>query len=75
MCEWFAKAPLASALRAFVAVVLAMLAADWTTAGSISFDRWQTWVIAGVAACVPMIARWLNPADELGSSVAEEETS
>lgn len=74
MSEWFAKAPLASALRAFVAVVLAMLAADWTTAGSISFDRWQTWVIAGVAACVPMIARWLNPADDLGSSVAEEET-
>jgi hypothetical protein len=65
--EWFAKAPLASALRAFVAVVLAMLAADWAESGAISFDRWQTWVIAGVAACVPMIARWLNPADPLGS--------
>lgn len=66
--EWFAKSPLASALRAFVAVVLAMLAADWTGDGTISFDRWQTWVIAGVAACVPMIVRWLNPADPLGQA-------
>ena len=53
--EWFAKSPIAAAFRVFIAVVLAMLAADWTDGGSISFDRWQTWVIAGVAACVPAL--------------------
>ena len=64
--EWFAKSPIASALRVFVAVVLAMVAADWTDGGVISFDKWQTWVIAGVAACIPVIVRWLNPADPMG---------
>lgn len=64
--EWFAKSPIASALRVFVAVVLAMIAADWTEGGTISFDRWQTWVIAGVAACIPVIVRWLNPKDPMG---------
>jgi len=64
--EWFAKSPIASALRVFVAVVLAMIAADWTDGGTISFDRWQTWVIAGVAACIPVIVRWLNPKDPMG---------
>ncbi len=71
--EWFAKSPIAAAFRVFIAVVLAMLAADWTDGGSISFDRWQTWVIAGVAACVPVLIRWLNPADPMGNTAHDVE--
>lgn len=63
MAEWFARSPIASGLRVFLAVLLAALVADWTTAGSISFDRWQTWVIAALASAVPVILRALNPAD------------
>lgn len=61
--EWLAKSPLAAALRVFVAVVLAMVVAQWTASGVIAFDKWQTWVIAGLAAAVPVVLRWLNPRD------------
>jgi hypothetical protein len=64
MQEWFASSPLASALRTFVAVVLTLAVADWTTGGTISLDRWQTWIIAAAASTIPAIARWLNPADK-----------
>lgn len=64
MQEWLASSPLASALRTFVAVVLTLAVADWTTGGTISLDRWQTWVIAACASALPVIVRWLNPADK-----------
>lgn len=62
--DWLAKSPLATALRAFVAVVLAMVIAQWTQTGTIAFDKWQTWVIAGLASAVPVLVRWLNPSDK-----------
>jgi hypothetical protein len=61
--EWFATSPLASALRVFVAIVLAAAIADWSTKGTIDFGAWQTWVIAALVSAVPVITRWLNPYD------------
>lgn len=61
--SWFATSPLASALRVFAATVLALAVASWSESGVISLDAWQTPVIAACAAAVPVILRWLNPAD------------
>jgi hypothetical protein len=61
--EWYATSPLASTARAFTAIILTLAVADWVSSGSINFGAWQTWVISAVAACLPMITRWLNPAD------------
>lgn len=76
MASWFARSPLASALRVFLAVLLAAVVADWTSTGSIAFDRWQTWLIAALASAVPVILRALNPADNAygrGSSSSEDQ--
>jgi hypothetical protein len=61
--EWLAFSPLASALRVFVAVLLTLAVADWGAGGSIDFGAWETWVIAALASTVPMVVRWVNPAD------------
>ena len=61
--DWFARSPLASALRVFAAVVLTLAVTQWVTNGTIDFAAWQTWVIAALASAVPTITRWLNPAD------------
>lgn len=60
---WLGRSPFATALKVGVSVVLAMAVADWTTTGSIGFDRWQTWVIAAAATCLPIIVNYLNPTD------------
>ena len=61
--EWLATSPLASAARVFVAIILTLAVADWVSSGSINFGAWQTWLISAIAACLPTITRWLNPAD------------
>ncbi len=61
--DWFARSPLASALRVFIAVALSMAVADWVANGSINLAAWQTWVIAALASAVPTVLRWLNPQD------------
>ena len=61
--EWFAASPLASSLRVFVAIVATMAITDWSTKGTIDMTAWQTYVIAGLVSAVPVITRWLNPAD------------
>lgn len=61
--EWFATSPLAAAARVFVATVLAMAVADWSTSGAVGFAGWQPWVIAACASALPVVLRWLNPAD------------
>lgn len=63
MLTWLATSPLASAAKVFVAIVLTLAVADWAGDGSIDFANWQTWVIAGLGAAVPVIVNWLNPAD------------
>ena len=61
--SWFATSPLASALRVFAATVLALAVASWSESGSISLSDWETWAISAAAACLPVLLRWVNPAD------------
>lgn len=61
--EWLATSPLASAARVFIAIILTLAVADWVSSGTINFGAWQTWLISAIAACLPTITRWLNPAD------------
>jgi hypothetical protein len=71
MLNWLATSPLASAAKVFVAIVLAFAVADFARTGSIDFTNWQTWVIAGLGAAVPVIVNWLNPADTRYGKVEE----
>ena len=61
--SWFATSPLASASRVFAATVLALAVAAWVESGTISLTNWETWVIAALAAAVPVVLRALNPMD------------
>jgi hypothetical protein len=61
--EKILNSPVGSALKVFVAVFLTMLVADWSNHGSIDWDSWQLWVIAGLASAVPVVVNWLNPSD------------
>ena len=55
-----AKAILASWLRSYIAAALAVYMAG---------GSWEQMAMGGVAAVVPVIMRWLNPADTaFGSS-------
>jgi hypothetical protein len=63
LLDWLAVSPLASAAKVFVAIVLAFAVADFARSGSIDFANWQTWVIAGLGAAVPVVD-WLNPNDD-----------
>ena len=60
---WFARSPIASFLRTFTATVLTLMLADWSSAGAVSFDEWQSWAIAACAAALPVVLRWINPQD------------
>jgi len=73
--EWLARSPLATAFKVGLSVLLAMAIADWTSTGFISFDKWQTWLIAAIAAAVPVIINYLNPMDNRYGSVAPREDS
>ena len=58
--RWLAIAPLGSAAKAFVAVVLAAFLADIIGAGSISLTNWETWFIAGLASALPVVINWVH---------------
>lgn len=62
MQNWLANTPLGTALKTFIAVVIAGAVADFSTDGAISLAHWQTWVIAGLVSALPVIVNWLNPA-------------
>jgi|APCry1669188910_1035180.scaffolds.fasta_scaffold39368_2 ABC-type molybdate transport system permease subunit len=61
MGNFLANTPLGTALKTFVAVLLAGVIGSWSTDGAISFDKWQTWVIAALVSALPVITNWLNP--------------
>jgi hypothetical protein len=61
MGEWLAKTPLGSAAKTFIAFVIAAAVADWVSGGDISLGNWETWVIGGLASCIPPVINWLNP--------------
>jgi uncharacterized lipoprotein YddW (UPF0748 family) len=59
--NWLATSPLATFLKVFGAVILSTAVADWAKDGNISLADWQTWVIAGLVASIPVLINWLNP--------------
>jgi len=61
--EWFATSPIASWLRTFVAIVIAMFIADGADIFNVTTDDLRAFLAAGFAAALPAIVRWLNPAD------------
>lgn len=63
MKAWLATTPLGTAAKAFAAIVLTLALVDWQSRGGIDFTAWQTWVLGGLAAAVPPVVNWLNPAD------------
>ena len=63
MGNFLANTPLGTSLKTFVAVLLSGVVASWATDGAISFDKWQTWVIAACVSALPVIVNYLNPAD------------
>jgi hypothetical protein len=71
MENFLANTPLGTAVKTFVAVVLAAAVADFSTDGTISLGNWQTWVIAGLVSALPVIVNWLNPADSRYGNGAE----
>jgi hypothetical protein len=61
--EWFATSPVASWLRSFLAIILAMFLADGADLFAVELSDLRAWVAAGFAATLPVVVRWLNPAD------------
>lgn len=72
---WLGRSPIASAVKVGISVILAMAVADWTSAGSISLGRWQTWVIAAASSMLPVIVNYLNPTDGRYGNVVERVAS
>lgn len=63
--NWLADSKLASVLRVFVVIVLTQASLEFSKVGSFDFSNWQSWLIVAIASTVPMLARILNPSDEL----------
>jgi hypothetical protein len=61
--EWFAASPIASFFRVFIATVLTLAVAEFVQVGYFDLSKWESWLIAALAAAIPPILRWLNPAD------------
>lgn len=61
--QWFATSPIASFLRVFAALVISQAVADFVKIGNFNFANYQLWIITALSASVPLILRWLNPAD------------
>ena len=53
-----------SFMKVLLATVLTVALADIVATGSFdALANWQTWLIAGLAAAVPVLINWLNPTD------------
>ena len=61
---WLARSPFASAVKIGLAYVIGVAVADWSTAGRISFDNLETWIIGAFAVMGPILVNALNPADD-----------
>lgn len=59
----FLKDPVGSWLRVFVATILAAALADLTAGDADLLNHWQTYLIAGAVAVLPVLVAWINPAD------------
>ncbi len=61
--EWFATSMIASWLRTFVAIIVAMFIADGADIFAVDANDLRAWLAAGFAAVLPLIVRFLNPDD------------
>ena len=61
--DWFATSPIASWLRTFVAIVIAMFIADGADLFAVDATDLRGYLAAAFAAVLPAVVRWLNPAD------------
>jgi len=61
--DWFATSPIASWLRTFVAIVIAMFIADGADIFAVDATDLRGFLAAAFAATLPAVVRWLNPSD------------
>jgi hypothetical protein len=61
--RWFATSPIASFLRVLLSTVITLAVADFVKLGAFDLSNWEAWLIAALAAAIPPLLRWLNPAD------------
>jgi hypothetical protein len=61
--KWFAYSPVASWLRTFAAIVLAMFIADGADVFAVDATDLRTWIAAALSSTLPAIVRALNPDD------------
>ena len=59
----FLASPIGSWLRVFLAAMLNAWLLDLTEVADISFDAWETYVVAGLVSTLPVIVAYLNAAD------------
>ncbi len=64
---WFAASPVASAGRVALAYAIGNMVADFARVGNFNFENWKSWAIGALVVSIPMILRWINPQDSLGS--------
>ena len=72
---WFAKSPIASALRVFIAIVVGQMVAEWARVGDIQFTNYKSWVISALVAAIPTVLRWINPQDNAFGPGKEEQNA
>ena len=59
---WLATTFWGTTLKSFIAVMISVTVADWTT-GGIHFGDWQQWLLAAIISLAPAVINHLNPAD------------
>jgi hypothetical protein len=61
--NWLGTTPFASWFKVFVSAILSAWVVDLTGAAVVDFSNWETWVVTGLVAVLPVIVNWLNTAD------------
>ena len=61
--DWFATSPIASWIRTFVAIIVAMFIADGADIFAVDATDLRAFLAAGFSATLPAVVRWLNPQD------------
>ncbi len=61
--KWFATSKLASILRVAVAYIIGNMVAQFAQVGDFDVSSWKSWIIGAFVVVLPMVLRWLNPAD------------
>jgi hypothetical protein len=61
---WLATTFWGTTLKSFIAVMLAVAVADWSSAGGLHFGDWQQWLLAAIVSLAPGVINHLNSADK-----------